>query len=138
MAHNIANKKTCIPYFWIPYLFVWKTHLRSTNSLAVKWLLLYIYVPIYREVWGGVSTEPLIILQNKKICISYSWILYPFVWKTHLRSSNRVDVKWLLSYIHTYIYREVRGCMSTEPLTILQNKKKHVYPILDSFCVKDP
>ena len=37
------NKNTHIPYFWIHYLFAWRTHLRSTNMMAVKGLLFYIY-----------------------------------------------------------------------------------------------
>ena len=59
------------------------------------------------------------IFQNKKTCVR---ILYYFAWKTHLHSSNRVVIKWLLLYIYIPIYGEVWGCVSTE-------RKIHIYPI---------
>ena len=87
---------------------------------------------IYREVQGCVITECLKIWQNKKTQVKYFLIFYLSAWKSHLRSTNRMAIKQLLSNIYT----DVRGCVSAKQLRISKNKKpcEVIFRISYLFC----
>ena len=57
---NISqNKNTHTPYFGIFYLFAWKTHLHISNRVAIKWLIVYLYVYIekFEVTWEPNSSK---------------------------------------------------------------------------------
>ena len=141
MAQIMAKQKNVYILFLDTLSFCVKDpppYLQQGGHKMTVILYIYLYIEKFEVVWELNGSK---YGKTKTTCVPYFWILYLFVWKTHLRISNRVAIKWPLFYIYIYTYicrsSRLREYWRAQYIA----KHKNTYTLFFdslSFCVKDP